>query len=105
MLTPIEPVSIWEEGHIKRTLNSVEGAGRCLTLNWPGDRTAKAYIAACKACLAALRHRLVRRLSRRQRMLESWRKKDHIREMSRRHRFMERHRWHRLHRWHHHHEY
>lgn len=53
-MLPIEPVAIWESGHIKRTLNSVDGAARCLTEYWPGDRQAKAYIAACKACLAAL---------------------------------------------------
>lgn len=54
MLMPIEPVAIWEEGHIKRTINSVEGAARCLTKGWPGDRSARSYIAACTACLAAL---------------------------------------------------
>lgn len=53
-MTPIEPVAIWEEGHIRRTLNTVEGAARCLTERWPGDRALKSYAAACKACLAAL---------------------------------------------------
>lgn len=53
-MLPIDPVAIWEKGHVKRVLNSVEGASRCLTEGWPSDRTAKSYIAACKACLAAL---------------------------------------------------
>lgn len=50
----IEPVAIWEEGHARRVLNTVEGAARCLTEGWPGDRDSRSYRAACKACLAAL---------------------------------------------------
>jgi hypothetical protein len=53
-MMPIETVAIWEEGHIRRTLNTVEGAARCLTERWPGDRALKSYAAACKACLSAL---------------------------------------------------
>lgn len=50
----IEPIAIWESGHVKRTLDTVEGAARCLTEGWPGNRKSKSYIAACRACLAAL---------------------------------------------------
>lgn len=53
-MLPIEPIVIWEKGHIRRTLNSVEGAARCLTEGWPGDRKIKSYRAALVACLAAL---------------------------------------------------
>lgn len=34
-MIPIEPVAIWEAGHARRVLNTVEAAARCLTEGWP----------------------------------------------------------------------
>lgn len=48
------PISIWEKGHLKRTVNSVESAARCLTETWPGDQQLSSYTDACKVCLTVL---------------------------------------------------
>jgi hypothetical protein len=55
MLTSIETVSIWETNGVKRMLTSLEGASRFLMKDWPGERDRPTYVAALKACLAALR--------------------------------------------------
>lgn len=54
MLMSIEPVSIWQTNGTQRTFTSLEAAARFLTKDRSGERERPTYVAALKACLAAL---------------------------------------------------
>lgn len=54
MLTSIAPITLLEANGTKRTLTSLEGMSRFLMQGWPGERDRPTYVAALKACLAAL---------------------------------------------------
>jgi hypothetical protein len=57
MLTSIAPVTVLEANGTRRTLTSLEGMSRFLMQGWPGERDRPTYVAALKACLAALEGR------------------------------------------------